>query len=67
MTNLCGLLIQDGNKKDAKKLYEDYLHKNGGEQMGDKVAYIDSLLNISICVRETPEEQQAVDHAIEAI
>ena len=56
MTNLCGLLIHDNKKEEARKYYEKYLVKNGGEEMQDKASYVDSLLNISICVRDTPEE-----------
>lgn len=35
--------------------------------MPDKVAYIDSLLNISICVRDTEQEWQAIIKAVQAI
>ena len=30
MTNLCGLLIENGQKEEAKKYYDDYLKKKGG-------------------------------------
>lgn len=53
MTNLCGLLIQDNKKDEARKYYEDYLKKNNWQKIDDKASYIDSLLNISICLRET--------------
>ena len=35
MTNLCGLLIQDNKKGEARKYYEKYLVKNG-LQLGSK-------------------------------
>lgn len=35
--------------------------------MHDKASYIDSLLNISICLRETEGEQTAIEKTIEAV
>lgn len=49
MTNMCNLLIQDEQKEEAKKYYEEYLKKKGGENMPEKIEYVDCLLNISIC------------------
>lgn len=53
MTNLCGLLIKDGRSQEAKAYYQKYIHDKGGSSMDDKVSYVDCLINISICDRET--------------
>ena len=64
MTNLCGLLIKDNRSKQAKNIYENFLKENGGKDMPDKIPYIDSLVNISICDKDTPEEAKSLDLAI---
>lgn len=55
MTNLSYLLIQDGQNGVARKNYEEYLKKNGGQKIKDKAVFVDCLINIAITVKDTAE------------
>jgi hypothetical protein len=68
MTNMCALLIEEGRREEANRYYEAYLDLKGGEEMEDKVEFVDCLLNICVCRREAEEgEEEAIERALAAI
>jgi tetratricopeptide (TPR) repeat protein len=67
MTNMCALLIDEDQKEEANSYYQGYLASKGADQMEDKVEFVDCLLNICICQRETDGEEEAIERALSAI
>ena len=61
MSNLAECLIENGKEDEALKLFEGYMEENKLEESEDKAKYIDCLLNMSICLKDTNKEFEALE------
>ena len=61
MSNLAECLIENGKEDEALKLFENYMDENKLAESEDKAKYIDCLLNMSICLKDTKKQFEALE------